>query len=207
MKNIITIDFDIIMAPSINLYNNLVPGMGWDDFKEFPQMQVLTADLTHYKILTNWLINIFPKINKENIHIIEDHGQIIKYLNPNEKVNIYNIDHHHDCGYKLLNEDIHKLKLNCGNWGLILQEKQLLNKFIWIRNKNSMYPPPEEKVVDFSDYILQDYNLNNLPVPDKLILCLSEPWTPPAFRPLFYLWLDFMNKYYHTSFNIDLERC
>ena len=29
--NVLSIDFDIIMAPSINLYNNMVPGTKWDD--------------------------------------------------------------------------------------------------------------------------------------------------------------------------------
>ena len=33
MKKIVTIDFDIIMAPSINLYNNIVPANDWETLK------------------------------------------------------------------------------------------------------------------------------------------------------------------------------
>ena len=37
MKNIVTIDFDIVMAPCIQLYNNMVPNFSWDDLKRsFP---------------------------------------------------------------------------------------------------------------------------------------------------------------------------
>lgn len=37
MKNIITIDFDIIMAPCIQLYNNIVPNFNWEQLrKTFP---------------------------------------------------------------------------------------------------------------------------------------------------------------------------
>lgn len=206
MKNIITIDFDIIMAPCINLYNDLIPNKSWDFFNQFEQMKTLTADLNHYQKLTEWLIKILPYLNKEQIIVIEDHGQIIKYLEDNNKVNIYNIDHHHDCGYQK-DEEMPDNKLNCGNWGLFLKKKNILNNFIWINNINSDIPPKEKKLVNFSSFQLSEYNLNTIPVPDKLILCLSEPWTPPMFRPLFYTWLDILNNYYNTKFEIDFERC
>jgi hypothetical protein len=197
------------MTPCINLYNNLVPRMNWDDFENFPQMKLLTADLTHYQKLTNWLIKIIQKIDKENIYIIEDHGQILKYLPSNEKLNIYNIDHHHDCGYEMDENKIinNELKLHCGNWGLMIKQEDMLNNFYWINNRNSIYPPEEKRLVNFNSYDLINFNLDNLPVPDKLILCLSEPWVPPMFRPLFFTWLDILNEHYHTRFEIDFERC
>lgn len=74
MKNIVTIDFDIIMAPCINLYNDLVPRISWNDFKVFPQMQLLTADLNHYQKLTNWILKISKKLSPTDIVVIEDHG-------------------------------------------------------------------------------------------------------------------------------------
>lgn len=36
MKNIITIDFDIIMAPSISFYNELVPKTTWEELDKIP---------------------------------------------------------------------------------------------------------------------------------------------------------------------------
>lgn len=203
MKNIVTIDFDIIMAPSIELYNDSVK-KGWDYLLQFNQMKLLTADLIHYQRLTNWLIKIIKKMDKENIYFIEDHGQILKYIeNDNEKINIYNIDHHHDCGYNNIKNE----KLNCGNWGLKLKELNVLNNFYWIKNKNSNLPPKEKEIINLTKYNLINFNLDDLPIPDKLILCLSEPWIPPTFRPLFYIWLDILNEYYNTKFEIDFERC
>lgn len=35
MKNIVTIDFDIIMAPCINLYNDFVPRLSWNELLSF----------------------------------------------------------------------------------------------------------------------------------------------------------------------------
>lgn len=48
MKNILTIDFDIIMAPCIDLYNNLVPFTPWDKLLKNPYIELATADLIHY---------------------------------------------------------------------------------------------------------------------------------------------------------------
>lgn len=166
-------------------------------------MKLLTADLNHYKKLTNWLIKIIKKIPSNNIIIIEDHGQIVKYLKSMSEINIYNIDHHHDLGY----DDNKEKKLNCGNWGLILKDLNLLNNFYWIKNENSLDIPPENKKFDFQSFNLSDYDLDLLPIPDKLVLCLSEPWMPPIFRPLFFTWLDILNNYYNTKFEIDFERC
>jgi hypothetical protein len=48
MKNILSIDFDIIMAPTIWLYNDMVPQQNWDDLLSSPHIQLATADLNHY---------------------------------------------------------------------------------------------------------------------------------------------------------------
>ena len=207
MKNILTIDFDIVMAPCIELYNNMVPDMDWDIMTDFPQGQLFNADLNLYQFLTNKLLYLLEKMNKEDIFVIEDHGQIIKYLNLNEKINIYNIDHHHDCGYPDSQGEVEEDVINCGNWGLILSKIKILNNFYWIRNDNSDIPDKDIRKVDFIDIELSRFNFESMPIPDKLILCLSEPWVPPYIRPLFFTWLDIANKYYNTKFEIDYTRC
>ena len=208
MKNILTIDFDIIMAPCIELYNHMVPSISWENLMaNFSQGKLFHADLYLYQYLTDKLLFLLEKMNKEDIVVIEDHGQIIKYLDLNEKMNIYNIDHHHDCGYPGSQEKIEEDILNCSNWGLILSEKKILNNFYWIRNHNSSIPNKDIRKVDFIDIDLSEFNFENMPIPDKLVLCLSEPWVPPYIRPLFFTWLDIANKYYNTEFEIDYTRC
>lgn len=203
MKNIITIDFDIIMAPCIQLYNNMVPNFNWEQLrKTFPQMQLLNADLIHYQRLTKWLLKIIKEIPKENIIFIENHGAINKYL-PKEKVNIYNIDHHHDCGYGEKTKT--REELNCGNWVYDIARHNFLNTYTWIKNVNSSQEKEKYEGLINHQFDLVNYELKNLPKPDLLILCLSEPWTPPEYRPLFYLWKELLEQYYQTNYTIDYQ--
>lgn len=203
MKNIITIDFDIIMAPSIELYNNMVPNLNWEELqKSFPQMQLLNADLVHYARLSNWLYENIKNIPKEKIIFVENHGALVKFL-PKEKINVYSIDHHHDCGYGERKKQ--EEELNCGNWVYDIKRHGYLNNFYWIKNINSCLEKPKYEDLITEEYILSEYELNTLPYPDLLVLCLSEPWTPPQFRPLFYLWKDILEKYYNTKFTMDYQ--
>ena len=207
MKNIITIDFDIIMAPCIGLYNNMVPEWSWEQLKrDFHQLKLLNADLVHYQRLSNYIHQVIQKIPKENIVFIENHGALNKYL-PNEKVNVYNIDHHHDCGYgpkeKLNNEK--EEELNCANWVYDIARHGYLNFYTWIKNTSSSEEEPLYDGLINRKVNLSDCDLDKLPLPDLLVLCLSEPWTPPEYRPLYYLWADVLNTYYNTTYEIDRQ--
>jgi hypothetical protein len=49
MKNIVTIDFDIIMAPSINLYNHMIGPNNWENsFMDNPQLSLSRGDYVQY---------------------------------------------------------------------------------------------------------------------------------------------------------------
>ena len=57
--NVLSIDFDIIMAPSINLYNNMVPGTQWDDLlKNLPNLATTPADLHIYSSILRYLLKV-----------------------------------------------------------------------------------------------------------------------------------------------------
>ena len=57
MKNILTIDFDIIMGPSIDLYNDKIPMFNWNElFENNNLFKFLQFDAIHYKRLTNFII-------------------------------------------------------------------------------------------------------------------------------------------------------
>lgn len=118
MQTILTIDFDIIMGPSIDLYNARVPFTSWDNLTDNPYYQILTTDNIHYLRLTSLLIELIHFIPKEDIHFIESHDDICKYIV--EKSNIINIDHHHDLGY---DDSIDGKKLTCANWVKYLDNK------------------------------------------------------------------------------------
>lgn len=120
MLNIVSIDFDIIMAPSIQLYNNMVGDNKWEEeFSNIPQLALSQADLKHYQTITQWLLRNATKMDVENIHFIFDHHHILNFIPKDEKeIIITNIDHHHDICYteKDSNEKISDERVNCGNW-------------------------------------------------------------------------------------------
>lgn len=63
--NVVTIDFDIIMEPSIIFYNNLVPKVKWQDLDKNALARLFCADLIHYQRLTSWLTNLFTKLEAD----------------------------------------------------------------------------------------------------------------------------------------------
>ena len=71
MYNIVSIDFDIIMAPSISLYNDLTgPGKWENEFNNIPQLVLSQADLEHYQRLVQWILKTVPQMNPKDIHFI-----------------------------------------------------------------------------------------------------------------------------------------
>lgn len=198
MNTIVTIDFDIIMAPSIGLYNNLVPMNSWEKLEEDPYFKLLKIDAIHYQKIFNYIMKCILNLSKEQIHFIEDHGQAVRYIT--KRCDLINIDHHHDIGY---GEDLEKQESpTCANWVYYLYKNNLLNSYTWINNNNSDIIPPDRTNISINIHDLHEFDLDSLSIPNELIICLSEPWTPPYIRPLFYTIMDICNKYYNTHFNI-----
>ena len=188
--NIVSIDFDIIMAPSIEFYNNILH-KNKKIFDE-PLMQVCNADLIHYTRLTKWITKKARALNSENIVFIESHEQILNYINQDDT--LINIDHHHDLGYTTEDKNI-----NCGNWANYLLKNNIIKEYIWINNHNStpaVYTESKYKIRDFKSYDLSEIH------PDKIIICYSSQWIPPQYRPLFYLWIDLISQIHNTKYEI-----
>lgn len=102
--NCLTIDFDIIMAPSIGLYNDLIS----DDWtlgkieKEYPNLSlVLPPDYYLYEYITKYLIHVFKNTSPEKIFFIQSHETAAKILEELTNIQLVNIDHHHDIGYDI----------------------------------------------------------------------------------------------------------
>ena len=201
MKTVVSIDFDIIMAPSIELYNNMVPSADWNSLLNDPYMQLLTIDTNHYSKIFSYVMRCANHMKKENIHFIEDHGQASKFIT--EPCKLFNIDHHHDLGYKEDNSE--EEKINCSNWVSYLHRENLITDYIWIKNVNSVEPLESPDWLTCKDFI--NYKLDDIPIPDELIICLSEPWVPYSYRPLFYLLMDYCNDKFDTHYNILMDRC
>lgn len=68
--NIVSIDFDIIMAPSIEFYNNFVSDKNLFDN---PLLKVCNADLQNYRRLTTWFFKNLKNVNYEDVIFIKSH--------------------------------------------------------------------------------------------------------------------------------------
>ena len=199
MKTILTIDFDIVMEPSIALYNDKVPGESWDSLLMYPQMQLLQMNSAHYAKLSV-LLDVLN--HKENIPIyfIDNHDRILTYLPKDEKINLINIDHHHDLGYPDNKQDN---EIHCANWVKKLYEQNRINEYTWINNAESTYPSDEEQELISYDISLEMYDINLMPLPDIVCICLSPQWVPPQYIPLFTAWVHLTSLHHHKAIDID----
>lgn len=191
--NIVSIDFDIIMAPSIELYRNFNDQIPYDNY----YLNMFNADLVMYSKLTDWLLTWIPQIGINNIYFIESHEQIINFIPKEEQVSLINIDHHHDVGYNSEELEEKNFPINCGNWGLYLLKNNLINNYTWIKNNNSIRYFNNKYY--FNSKCFYDYDLSELK-PDRIIICLSSPWVPRKYHTLFNLWINIASKLNNTQY-------
>lgn len=187
---IVTIDFDIIMSPCIDVYND--SDLTVDEYlNKFDFLGWMAADLELYQILTNFVMSF----DKSKIYFIYDHHDIVDHLKDiEEKIDLYNIDYHHDIGYedeKFWNSPLQEY--NEGNWVKRLWDENKLNSYIWLKDYKS-YDLNEKGEKYLTDsYIVYNYNLKELLDADALYISLSAPWVPEYYTYLYNLWEDLTN--------------
>ena len=200
MGTVLTIDFDIIMGPDISVYNGLITTAEYFHFEnlvaKYPLLDKVEANMETYYKITSYLLYLRKILKREQFAFIESHDMILEHIEGKENT-VINIDHHHDLGYGqnfgLIDVD------NCANWAFMGLKSRMINKYIWIKNRTSDEATIHTKklnqcfAIDFSNFI-DDINLKNLPVPDKVVICLSSPWVPKKFRPLFKVWDEIVNS-------------
>lgn len=205
--NVVSIDFDIIMEPDINLYNNWVGTDGDngvnDLIQEYSLLDHLKADLNIYEYLTRFLIKVIKKIDYENIYFIENHDTLVRYIG-NSAINLWNIDHHHDITYDEENVSMPVLECYCGNWIKYLMDYKKIKQYTWIKNANSIEPMEHvSKIYNHEEKILKEYNLDNLIEKiDRLFICKSPEWIPRHYLPLFDAWIAICEEHYGKSFKV-----
>ena len=204
MKKILSIDFDIIMYPCIEIYNQRVPTFSWNDLKTNPLFGLVYGDLELYTKLTKFLLEQTKKLEANNFHFIESHESIVNYLPKNQEFELTNIDHHHDIAYcEKDGQTKITSNLGCGNWvKYCFDNNYPITKYTWIHSDCSNFPIEQDKhfltdtrpIFSFNPYF-GDY--------DEIIICLSKPWVPPNYQELFYNWINILENIYNTSFSIN----
>lgn len=202
MMDILSIDFDIIMAPVIEYYNNMVPQRNWNSIQEEnPGLIIPKADLKHFNYLICLLNRIIEK--DTDLYIAFSHKKILDFLKEDKNLNIINIDHHHDLGYHPEGE---MDSPSCANWVRVLFENNQIKTYIWAKNVNSQLPNEilKQKINGYN-IIIKDFNdlknkIDRMEF-DKIFICLSPEWVPPYYQQLFFGLLDMLND----KFNYHLE--
>ena len=188
------------MEPCIEAYNHIsrVERMGpvrtWEKIKAIIPNFIPECDIEKYHTLFFLLLDKGKLLKKEDIYIGLNHDQMIAFMEEfkEHKINLYNIDHHHDMGYEGNNGAFDSLGV--ANWVHFANKDMKLSSYTWIHNVNSIYPT-EELCEQYKRYThTTDINiLNNIQF-DKIFLCASWEWVPLKYEPLFDILVSAIDK-------------
>lgn len=200
--NVLSIDFDWIMEPCIEAYNNMVQGsrLGpvrvWEQIHEIIPNFVPECDLEKFHKLFFFLLYKGKSLTKDDIYIGMNHDEINYFLkNVNEKIYLYNVDHHHDLGYPSNDEDTNAFEqLGVGNWVTFLNKEKKLSSYTWIHNKNSNHPRLKE-IENLKRYSHStDLAALEHITFDKIFICSSWEWVPLKYESLFDILITVIDK-------------
>lgn len=209
MKKVLTIDFDIIMAPGINSYNKDIPACSIEELalknKEI-EYQSKLVDFSLFQRLTLMLLKIFSNIDKEKIHFIEHHDQLYQILQDKEQIDLTNIDFHHDIAYLDADKDQTKFidEVYCGNWVKAMKERGIIRSYTWVTTINS--EPIDPNNIEFLNhqYDIESWlNSKSNYDYDEVFICLSPPWVPHPVHHLFFIWMDIANQLKNTKYEFE----
>ena len=206
LQKILTIDFDIVMGPSIQLYNDIInDNKGIDKIiKQYPLLEyTLTGDFFVYEALTRELVKFFKNLSAKDICFIREHHSIINELKSVDEYILYNVDHHHDLGYNTTRPTSKIIRPDCGNWVKYLYDQGKIKEYVWICNENSDFPMNGLEKTYLKDWAyIKETDFRNFKDINKLIICNSPQWVPPNFQALFMSWIGLAEEYYETEYKV-----
>lgn len=199
---ILSIDFDWVMEPFIQAYNQYSkqydsgPDEAWqkiiDAIPAFAFGQSLEMDYNKYMELYFFIRDICTNNLNSYIYIGQNHNEIVPLIKEIHKLkggtlSIVNIDHHHDLGYHLHDqEEFSKKPYDCTNWMYFLTKYYHIDQYIWLHNKNSETTFYHE-LPKYTQYIslTELADLEHIKEYDLIFICSSYSWVPLKYRPLF----------------------
>ena len=208
VKGILSIDFDYIMFPCINLYNDITSGgenatVIWEMLKRERGIsdEFLLYDPKAYRAIIKLIKTIKDKDKNIELISITEHDELVSEiaLGDETKYDLVNIDFHHDIMYRPT--DRKNLKnfgtYNCSNWVGYLMLNNKINSYTWIKAPNSsLYDHKLDGTYDIkfeteSIRAIEDLDtfLSNHCF-DKIFLCFSPQWVPYKYKHLYDLIID-----------------
>jgi hypothetical protein len=185
------------MEPSIQRYNKIAVEYedGSDGWQTGPLSLIKNAepDMQKFELLKQLVSSIHPQ-SKDDVCFIDAHKQMIQVVpelvGESDLFVLYNVDHHHDMGYdndRNINEKTGELNIDSSNWVCALTGfyPERFLQYVWIGNQNSNTEVKDLQLMR-PDYIITINLEAFMDVHfDKVILCRSNAWVPPAARHLY----------------------
>ena len=205
--NILSIDLDWIMEPSIEAYNHITmedrlgPARMWEKIMSIIPNINLDCDLSKFHNLYFLLLDKGKHLVFKDIYIGYDHHEIYNFLlnstdiTTDTPLHIVNIDHHHDLGYPELNDEQRAFnELSIANWMYYINKDYNVQEYMWINNKNSL-PPREQEIQQLKKYIhTTDLTILDHMHFDKIFFCTSWEWVPLKYETLFEVLVSTIDK-------------
>ena len=199
--NVLSIDWDYFIDASIEQRDELFPDPNdnlpqllksfvWANRYAENDLMKIQVDYQAHNSLLYYLINLRDTEHDCVTIVADSHRELYSAICEKnvKKVNLLNIDFHHDC-YDLGDEN-----LTCGNWLRILSQDTDLNA-AWIKRKDSDTDGDlsaiGNKMVS-NDLSSDIFNLFHDQCPDIIFLCRSDPWSPPHLDRSFSMMIDLL---------------
>jgi hypothetical protein len=206
IKKVLSIDLDFILKPIIQLYNDMVKKepyqLLWSKIEEERCIQDF---LKYDEDKLKFIYDILNTINLKKIYYGNSHESILlaiqEEIGKNDKIELYNIDHHHDINYNIDQENLALIYdvVDCGSWVTLLHKNKLIQKYIWIKNSNSKkYRGKKESSPYLIEYNFEDYSQITFSDFDMIYITSSQQWFPPKFLYI----IEDLKKFLNQKFEI-----
>lgn len=200
---VLTIDFDFIMSPCIKLYNSHCDGkendrVNWEIIeRELNLDKFLCYDAEFLRKIALLIKRNVSGEHKAKFIPIKEHHELIQLLpETTEKIDLLNVDFHHDIGYNwsaTCAEMSDFDKYTCANWVGYLQLKGKLERYRWLKApKSEMFMG---NIECFNFEVLNHWDIDNVEADfDYVFFCLSPNWVPYKFQHLYDLLVDLFKE-------------
>ena len=204
IQSLLSIDFDYIMNPCINLYNQYSHGDGnptiiWERlFQDLDLKDHLSYDAKALKDIS--MIMTRSVLGGAKFVAIDSNEKIVDDLKKSKDYeesiyDIINIDFHHDIIYNRddLADIFNRGDYTCANWAMYLMVNDKINVYTWVKAPNSklfdesiIKDALNENYLDKHVNILRQRDIKKIYIPfDKVYLCKSEQWVPYQYIHLY----------------------
>lgn len=172
--NILSIDLDILFPCnnySKQMRYDLDPLEAWDLIDNIK----INHDI-NIKILDYLYELINKKASNSKVIIGEEHIELYDYMKDNKLYNnnLYNLDFHHDIGYKKSE------CINMENWVYFSKKENFINEYHW--GHQEFFDNPKFKTIEnYNDFNILDKNIDSYPEFDIIFFSISKHFTPKKY--------------------------